>query len=105
MKRRDIIRSLAAGWAGLLVSPRARVRATTPLPRQQQRPPELLIRGGRVVNVDGVVTADVRIVGETIAEVGPGLSPGPGARIIEAGSGRLLAREPLLNPRVGRGMP
>jgi dihydropyrimidinase len=45
---------------------------------------ELLIRGGRVVNADGVREADVRIVGETIAEVGSGLRPGAGARVVEA---------------------
>ncbi|MBK6845616.1 MAG: amidohydrolase family protein [Gemmatimonadetes bacterium] len=50
---------------------------------------ELLIRGGRVVNADGVVTADVRIVGEQITEVGRNLTPGAGARVIEA-NGMLL---------------
>ncbi|MBL8986287.1 MAG: amidohydrolase family protein [Gemmatimonadetes bacterium] len=50
---------------------------------------DLLIRGGRVVNADGVVRADVRIRGATIAEVGPGLRAEPTERIIEA-RGRLL---------------
>ncbi|MBK6307367.1 MAG: amidohydrolase family protein [Gemmatimonadetes bacterium] len=49
----------------------------------------MLIRGGRVVNADGVVTADVRIVGEQITEVGRNLTPGAGARVIEA-NGMLL---------------
>ena len=45
---------------------------------------ELLIRGGRVVNADGVVTADVRILGQSIAEVGRNLVPGAGARVLDA---------------------
>lgn len=75
--RRDAIRSLAA--AGAMVASRdlrGRVAAA-------QGPAELLIRGGRVVNADGVREADVRIVGETIAEVEARLRPG-GARVIEA---------------------
>ncbi|MDP2956497.1 MAG: amidohydrolase family protein, partial [Longimicrobiales bacterium] len=49
-----------------------------------RRAGEILIRGGRVVNADGVRVGDVRIVGGTVAEVGPGLAAGPGARVIEA---------------------
>jgi len=45
---------------------------------------EIVIRGGRVVNADGVVNADVRILDQSIAEVGRNLTPGVGARIIEA---------------------
>ena len=45
---------------------------------------EIVIRGGRVVNAEGVVTSDVRIVGETITEIGRGLRPGAGARVLEA---------------------
>ncbi len=37
------------------------------------------------MNADGVREADVRIVGETIAEIGTGLKTGPAARVIEAG--------------------
>ena len=50
---------------------------------------ELLIRGGRIVNADGIRDADLRIVGETIAEIAPGLRPGAGARVIEA-AGQLV---------------
>ncbi len=50
---------------------------------------EVLIRGGRVVNADGSVNADVRIVGSTIAEVGRGVRPREGAQVIEA-KGRLV---------------
>ncbi|MBC7895101.1 MAG: amidohydrolase family protein [Cytophagaceae bacterium] len=50
---------------------------------------EILIRGGRVVNADGVVEADVRIRGETIAEVGRGLRATEGATVLEA-RGRLV---------------
>jgi dihydropyrimidinase len=43
-----------------------------------------------VVNADGSRDADVRIVGETIAEIGTGLRPGPDARVIEAGGQLVL---------------
>lgn len=46
--------------------------------------PEILIRGGRVINADGESEADVRIIGDTIREVAAGLRPGPGARVIDA---------------------
>ena len=39
-----------------------------------QQPVEILIRGGEVVTADGRRTADVRVVGETIAEIGTGLA-------------------------------
>lgn len=48
------------------------------------QPRELLVRGGRVVNADGIAEADVRVVGETIAEVGARLRPGAGATVIDA---------------------
>lgn len=69
---------LAAGSAGFL-APRAFA----------QVPAELLIRGGRVVNADGVRDADVRVGGTQIVEIGPGLKPRGGGRIIEA-AGRLV---------------
>jgi dihydropyrimidinase len=78
MKRRHAVRMVVAGCAGLLT------------PRGYAQPPAaILIRGGRVVNADGVRDADVRIVGSQISEIGPGLKPRDGARIIEA-AGRLL---------------
>ena len=40
------------------------------VPPGTQPTPELLIRGGTVVNADGSRRADVRIVGERIAEIG-----------------------------------
>ena len=73
--RRDILSTLAAGS----------VAAAFP----QETRGEIFIRGGRVVNADGARDADVRIAGETIAEVGPRLRPGSAARVIEA-AGRLV---------------
>jgi dihydropyrimidinase len=52
-------------------------------PRRQQAG-ELVIRGGRIVNADGVRGADVHIVGDTIAAVGRSLRAGPSARVIDA---------------------
>ena len=77
MKRRDALRVIAAGTAGLVT---ARTTAA--------QPAELLIRGGRVVNADGVRDADVRVVGSQIAEIGPGLKARDGV-IINA-PGRLV---------------
>ncbi len=56
---------------------------------QGQEPPELLIKGGRIVNADGARMADVRVVGELISEIGPDLEPGLGARVLDAG-GKLV---------------
>lgn len=50
---------------------------------------EILVRGGRIVNADGTRDADLRITGETITEIGSGLRPGTGARVIDA-TGRLV---------------
>ena len=72
--------SVAAGSIGL---------AATRLAAGAIQPSELLIRRGRVINADGERDADVRIVGETIAEVGPNLRPSANTRIIEA-AGRLV---------------
>jgi dihydropyrimidinase len=78
MKRRHALRVIAAGAAGLMTSRTAHA----------QSPGELLIRGGRVANADGVRDADVRVVGSQIAEVGPNLRARDG-QIINA-SGRLV---------------
>lgn len=87
ISRRDLVRTLAAaGVASAVGLPRA-LRAHAP--NDTRSAGERLIRGGRVVNADGIVNADVRIIGETIAEVGRNLSPGAGARVIEA-SGLLV---------------
>ena len=79
--RRDLIRvGVAAGAA--LVAPRLGMAAGT-----QER--EVLIRGGRVVNAEGIAVNDVRIVGERIAEVGRNLRPAAGAQVIDA-AGKLV---------------
>ena len=79
LTRRDALRSVAAGSIGLAT---ARLAAIA-------QPSELLIRRGRVVNADGARDADVRIVGETIAEVGANLRAAANARIIDA-AGKLV---------------
>ncbi|HSG07888.1 MAG TPA: amidohydrolase family protein [Longimicrobiales bacterium] len=95
MTRRDAVRTLAAGSLGIAaagLTPGALGALTTP--RSTGSGPwsaegEILVRGGRVVNADGIVRADVRIVNGTIAEVAPGLTPGDGARVIDA-AGKLV---------------
>ena len=79
--RREALRSVAAGSVGLAT---ARLAAAIAQP-----PEELLIRRGRVVNADGARDADVRVVGETIAEVGSNLRAAANARIIDA-AGKLV---------------
>lgn len=80
--RRDWLRLVGSGSAvfagGPLLAPRLAGRSLA------QQTAELLIRGGRVVNADGVREADVRVRGERIAEVGPALVPGRDARVIDA---------------------
>jgi dihydropyrimidinase len=63
---------IAGGVLLLAVSPRA----------QQQ--PEVLIRNGLIVTEAGRVVGDLRIRGESIAEIGPNLAPSAGAREIDA---------------------
>lgn len=77
LNRRDVVKSLLVGSAGLALGPGSL--------RARNRPAgELLVRGGRIVNADGIRTADLRVTGEAIAEIGSGLRPGPEARIIDA---------------------
>ena len=90
MNRRDAIRTGAAAAAGLSAGATSILAATTN-PRRSSTPrrlgqqaPEVLVRGGKIVNADGSRFADVRIVGERITEIGPGLTPGPDARVVEA---------------------
>jgi len=45
---------------------------------------EVLITGGRVLDQTGERTADVRVVGGLIAEVGAGLAPSAGATVLDA---------------------
>ena len=60
---------------------------------------EILIRGGEVVTVDGRRRADVRVVGDTIAEVGADLAPrGADAEVIDAGG--LLVLPGGIDPHV-----
>jgi len=47
--------------------------------------PEILIRGGTVVDANGSRRADVLIRGAEIAAVGPGLEAAPGALVLDAG--------------------
>jgi dihydropyrimidinase len=77
VSRRDALRAIAAGIAGVTFFDSRREAG------------EILIRGGRVVNADGVREADVRIVDQTITEIGARLQPGAGARVIDA-SGKLV---------------
>jgi N-acyl-D-amino-acid deacylase len=57
-----------------------------------QQPSSLLIRNGRLVDGTGGPsrTADVRIHGDAIVEVGPSLAPKAGERVIDA-AGRIVA--------------
>lgn len=97
MNRRDAIRTAVTAAAGLATgasplradaSPSVRAASTSARSsgersRFGQPVPEILLRGGRVVNADGSRLADVRIVGERITEIGSGLAAGPDARIVE----------------------
>ena len=49
-----------------------------------QQPPELLIRHGRIVTVQGGAERDLRIRGEKIVEIGASLAAVPGSREIDA---------------------
>lgn len=81
--RREALRGIAAGCVGVAVQG-AYAGTQTRL-----HAGEIVIRGGRIVNADGTRQADLRIVGETIAEIGPRLRAAADARVIDA-SGRLV---------------
>jgi len=49
----------------------------------------MLIRGGTVVTESGAGAADLRIEGERIAEVGPGLTSRDGEEVVDAGGFKL----------------
>jgi dihydropyrimidinase len=49
-----------------------------------QQPTELIVRNGLIVTADGRLEGDLRIRGETIAEIGRSLAAGAGAREIDA---------------------
>jgi dihydropyrimidinase len=78
--RRDVVRTLVAGSLGVALGPGAL--------RAARQAGGLIIRGGRVVNADGIQAADVRISGGTITEVGAELRPA-GERVIAA-AGKLV---------------
>ncbi len=75
-------RSIVLGGLGLVLA------AMTP-PVAAQQPAELLIRNGTIANATGRIQGDVRIVNGTITAVGPNLTPGAGARVIDA-TGKLV---------------
>jgi dihydropyrimidinase len=58
-------------------------------PLGAQQPAELLIRNGTIANATGRTQGDVRIVNGTITEIGANLTPGAGARVIDA-TGKLV---------------
>lgn len=72
--RRSALRLMATGSAALSMSAYRTAQTRT----------EILVRGGRIANADGVIRADVRIVGEVISEIGIELRPGTDALVIEA---------------------
>lgn len=92
VSRREALRRSACGVVALALAPvTGRAEDSDPAAqgigsstRTDQPPGELFIRGGRVVNADGVVEGDVRIVGASIVEVGTALRAGPRAHVIDA---------------------
>ena len=94
MNRRKALHTMGAAALGLAAGARdsgASVRlATSEVVRAGgQEAREILIRGGRVVNADSSLIADVHILGDTVAEIGPDLTAAAEARIIDA-TGRLV---------------
>jgi dihydropyrimidinase len=85
MNRRKAVRTMGAAALGFAAVARD-VRAET---EAGQEATEILILGGCIVNADASQLADVRVLGDTIAEIGPDLAPSSGARIIDA-TGRLV---------------
>ena len=66
--------------------PAALVCAAVPLLAAQDKPPAVLIRAGSLVDVAaGIVRSgqDILVEGNLIKEVGPSLTPAPGARVID----------------------
>jgi len=94
MKRREALHTLGAAALGLAAGTHDGAASMRPATSEsaragQQQAGEILIRGGRVVNADASFTADVRILGSTIAEIGANLTAGAEARIIDA-TGQLV---------------
>jgi dihydropyrimidinase len=63
----------------------------------------LLISGGRVVNADQSFLADVLVVGDLIAAVGPHLKAPPGAHVVDAAG--LLVMPGGIDPHTHLAMP
>ena len=81
--RREVVQTVLAGSVTFVLGARSAGA------QHRSQGGELLIRGGRIVNAEGIQEADLRIAGEKIAEIKPDLRPGPGARVVEA-AGRLV---------------
>lgn len=75
-------RSIVLGGLGLVL-------ALMGPPLAAQQPQELLIRNGLIVNATGRTQGDVRVVNGTVTEVAANLTPGAGARVIDA-TGKLV---------------
>jgi dihydropyrimidinase len=86
VSRREALKAMGAAWLGARLAPQVGIRAADGPPGEAG---EILVRGGRVVSAEGAYEADVRILGERIAEVGAALAPGPDARVIDA-AGQLV---------------
>jgi dihydropyrimidinase len=72
----------ARAWAVLLL-------LGLPAPAAAQQPTEILLRNGLIVTEAGRVQGDLRLRDGLIAEIGAGLTAGPGARVIDA-TGKLI---------------
>lgn len=64
-------------------------RAAAQQPARAAAPAELLVKNGTIVNAFGRMTGDVRVRNGVIAEIGQNLTPGAGARVIDA-TGKLV---------------
>ena len=69
-------------WTRLLIA--GGCALTLALATTDAQQPELLIRNGLIVNPEGRIFGDIRVRGEQIAEIGANLTPGAGARVIDA---------------------
>jgi dihydropyrimidinase len=56
---------------------------------KKQRADYMLIRNGTVVTENGIIQADLRVTGEIIAEIAPGLAASSGEQVIDA-SGKII---------------
>ena len=72
----------SCSWKGILVC--ITVIAFSPTARAVAQEAEIIVRNGLIVTVEGRMEADVRIMGETIAEIGPDLPSSAGASEIDA---------------------